>query len=81
MSGLPEKYKGAYSIENRAAFGAEDREIKKVDEVVLGDWKYIYYKDDEGQYWFENLIRKGNRFVSMKEAIFGKAQPKPYRKK
>ena len=78
MSKIPKKYQGAYSIESRAAHGADYRELQRVDEFDIGTYKYIIYQDDHGEYWFENLIRVGKRFLSVEEAIFGKNKPKTY---
>jgi len=78
LSVIPKKYRDCYSIESRAAHGADDREIEQVEAYVIGNMRYIIYQDSEGQYWYKTQIKKGTRYVDMEEAIFGKNVPRRY---
>lgn len=78
MSVIPKKYKDCYSLESRASHGAEDRDIQKVDEIIIRGNRYIFFQDDHGAYWYKTQIKKGARYIDMEEAIFGKNPPKKY---
>lgn len=41
----------------------------------------VFYKDDNGEYWYTTRFRVGDRIVSEEEYIFGRKLPKKQWKK
>lgn len=83
---LQEAQGNAYSIENMAAHGAENRKIEYVGSArgkSNPKIVYDYYKDSAGSYWYECRAEVNGRLVSMDRYIFGKeiVKEKKYRKR
>ena len=69
---LKEAYRKAWSIENRAAHGADDRTVTYIGSTVKENIITDYFRDTTGCYWFRNrAITEYGEIVSMKKYIFG----------
>lgn len=72
----------AWSLENRAGHGADDREIREVGREVIGLNTYVYYIDDAGAYWYQT--EQGAAFESemkQKEIDRRKREKAEYRRR
>lgn len=63
--------KDAYSIENRAAYGKENREKCLIGTVQRGKRLYDVYQDEDGICWYGVRVMTTHGTVSEYEAIFG----------
>ena len=72
MAGNPEletAWKSAFSIQSKT----EDRTVSNIGTVEQDDgWIYRFFKDNEGEYWFDIWIRKGGEVITLEESVFGK---------
>ena len=69
----------AWSIENMEAHGAIGRKLEKVGSLPGPGRKYNIYLDDKGDSWYEDVMQKDGREVSMYEYLFGRKEPIQYR--
>lgn len=56
MNRLDEALRNARSIENRKAFGAEDRETRYIGCKSIGGNVYHLYEDTAGSYWYSSEL-------------------------
>ncbi|MCD8329626.1 MAG: hypothetical protein LUC27_02900 [Lachnospiraceae bacterium] len=68
MTDLSEARKKAWSIENMAAHGAENREVKYLGTERKNGITYDYYRDEAGDYWYRSDAGHGlpNRTLTRK---------------
>ena len=59
------------SIESMAAFGAENREVELIGECIKGDRKYVFYKDTEGDCWYQTRLLREGEWMPEGPALFG----------
>lgn len=66
---LETAWKNAFSIQSMP----EDRSAGFIGTVEQDDgWVYRFFKDNEGDYWFDIWIRKGGDAMTLSESVSGK---------
>lgn len=68
-------FENAYSIENRSSHENAGQELQYAATIVRGNRKRIFYKDENGNYWYESrIITSSGKSVTEYEAIFGRKE-------
>lgn len=63
--------KNAFSIQSMP----EDRQKEFIGTVEQEDgWIYRFFRDQEGDYWFDIWIRKNGDIMTLSEAVSGKRE-------
>jgi hypothetical protein len=63
--------KEAYSVQSRPGFNPRfpASGLERIGEEVSKGWKYEYFRDPEGRYWFQTLVPSEAGFIPISEKV------------
>ena len=71
---MQEEIKAAWSQARSIESKSEWSQVEKIGAVECGQKQFVFYKDENGEYWYKTMFKQAEEWVSEFEHIFGKTR-------